>query len=296
VDWNGDGSLDLIFGERRGNLNLYTGNGDGTLHSVGRVYDDAGNEIKTIYNSSPWLVDWNEDGRLDLLLAGYMVDTVDGGLLRVYPGVGDQADTLLFDADYLDYTSLYNQRRTTAKTCDLDGDGDKDLVMGYETGEVYYSENTGTNEAPRFRSYSVLQCDVGPINVYRQFAGGGRARVDPCDFNSDGVIDLLVGCQNGWIYVFLGYQPDAGTGDSGSGDLALFVSSLSPAGGVPFELTVPTGVEADLTVRDTGGQVVTSIQGLSGPGSFDLSGSIQGIYLVTAQCEGRQVTRRVLIL
>lgn len=297
MDWNKDGILDLIFGQRRGSLNLYTGNGDGTLHFVGHVFDDSGVEIKTNHNSSPWLVDWDENGTLDLLLTGYFVDTVSGGILRVYPGIGDQRDSLVFDANYYDFTSVYNQRRTTAQTIDLDSDGDKDLVLGYETGEVYYAENTGTNEKPLFTSYSVLQCDAGSINVYTRFFGGGRARPHVCDYNSDGILDLLVGCQNGWIYVFLGYRAEEDDERTSGAGLSLVVLEPLTSGRFLFDLSIPAGATADLTVHNTIGLIAASIPDLSGgPGSFDISGSPSGIYVVTVACEGQFVTRRLLIL
>jgi len=297
VDWNNDGILDLIFGQRRGSINLYTGNGDGTLHFVGNIFDDSGIEIKTIYNSSPWLVDWDENGVLDLLLTGYLIDTLDGGILRVYSGIGDQSDSLVFDADYNDLTWLYNQRRSTAQTIDLDSDGDKDLVIGYETGEVYFAENTGSNEGPLFSSYSVLHCDAGLINVYSQFSGSGRARPHVCDYNSDGILDLLVGCQNGWIYVFLGYRGDVGgEGSSGAGLPLAILESLT-SGNFRFDLAIPVGATTDLTVRNTQGSIIASIPNLSGgPGSCDISGNPSGIYIVMAEYEDQQTARLLLIL
>ena len=179
MDWNRDGILDLIFGQRRGSISLYTGNGDGTLHFVGNVFDDEGNEIKTTYNSSPWLVDWNTDGTLDLLLTGYLLDEENGGILRVYPGIGDPCDTLLFDADYDDLTWLYDLRRSTAQTYDMDGDGDLDLVLGYETGEVFFAENTGSDGAPVYSTYSILHCDDELINVYSRIRGERPCKT-PC--------------------------------------------------------------------------------------------------------------------
>lgn len=296
MDWNGDGTLDLIFGQRRGSINLYTGNGDGTLHFVGHVYDDAGREIKTIYNSSPWLVDWDGDGELDLLLTGYLIDTIEGGILRVYPGTGVRDGVLVFDADYYDLTWLYNLRRSTAQTCDLDGDGDMDLVIGYETGEVFFAENTGSSGIPMFGSFEVLHCDDGLINVYSRYAGSGRARPHVCDYDSDGVLDLLVGCENGWIYAFLGYTDDTGGRSPSTSNVPLTVLEPLTTGELRFDLSIPSGATADLTVRDTGGEIVASMPGLpGGSGTCDISGSHPGVYTVTAQCGDMQNSRLVMV-
>ncbi|MDM7993505.1 MAG: VCBS repeat-containing protein, partial [Candidatus Fermentibacter sp.] len=153
MDWNGDGIPDIISGQRRGGIDLYAGNGDGTLRYAGHPVDAGGSEISTSYNSSPWLVDWNGDGVLDLLLAGYPTDTLHGGRLVVLPGIPSPDGVPVFDATgCIDLTFLCDLRRTTAQTGDLDGDGDWDLVLGCESGEVLYSENTGSDGEPRFTS------------------------------------------------------------------------------------------------------------------------------------------------
>lgn len=297
MDWNNDGNLDLIFGQRRGGINLYTGNGDGTLHFVGNVFDDNGNEIKTTFNSSPWLVDWNQDGLLDLLLTGYLVDEVDAAVLRVYPGIGDQSDSLVFDSDYNDLTWLYNLRRSTAQAYDLDGDGDRDLVLGYETGEVYFAENTGSSEAPIFGSYDVMHCDEGLINVYTRYAGSGRARPHVCDYNSDDIPDLLVGCYNGWIYVFLGYRADGVANRRSGEELSLVVQDpASSDDGFSFDLALPDGATAEMTVRSTDGSVVASIPDQTGGSGFiGIPDGVPGVYMVTAEFDGQQVSRLVMV-
>ena len=42
MDFNDDGVLDLVLGERYGQYFFYTGNGDGTLHFAGHPWDDMG--------------------------------------------------------------------------------------------------------------------------------------------------------------------------------------------------------------------------------------------------------------
>lgn len=297
MDWNGDGIRDLVFGERMGYVNFYAADRDGGLSFAGHAFTEEGLEIRTRYNSSPWLVDWNEDGRLDLLLTGYLTDTVHGGILRVYPGVGEWSGSPVFDADYIDLTWLYDQRRTTARTADLDCDGDKDLVLGYETGEVFYAENIGENSNPVFRSYSVLLCDDGPVNVYSRFSGSGRARVDVCDYNNDGTLDLIVGCQSGWIYFFEGYPPDPDGGGGQSAVVSLFILDPPGENGFDYDLLIPSDASASLTVTDRSGTFIASDSGLSnGAGSLDLPGAAPGIYFAEAACPYGRAARYLLVL
>lgn len=298
MDWNNDGLPDLIFGERNGNIRLYQRNSGGTLHFTGNIYDDQGYEIKSNYNSSPWLVDWNEDGKLDLLFAGYTTESTSGGFIRVYPNVGDDPDSPVFSASYLDYTSFYNKWRTTAQTFDLNGDGRKDLILGYEMGEVYFAPNIGTNQDPQFSSYSVLQSAGGPMNVYTTFSGGGRARPHVADYNSDGIPDVLVGCNSGWIYVFLGNTTGIGERSSGvDGGLSLSLLESPASGVVPFSLRLPAGVAARVSVYDLSGRRVLSISEFSGgEGLLDLRESPPGIYIVTAESGGATTRARLTLL
>jgi len=299
VDYNNDGDLDLIMGERSGNLRLYSGNGDGTLHFEGNIWDDMGEEIRTLYNSSPYLADWDEDGYLDLILCGYNVESTTAGILRVYPNTQDYPDSLMFDADYLDYTSFYNKWRTTQQPFDLDRDGDKDLVLGYEMGDVFFAENIGTNENPQFTSYSVLDTDGGPMNVYTNYQGGGRARENVVDYNSDGVPDILVGCNSGWIYVFLGYD-GTGIGEETSTDPAATISLVvagSPTSGV-FFLTVdaPEGSQVKVELYDAAGRVTLRRTLQAGIHPLDISEVPAGIYLVSARRDGEVATSRVVVV
>ena len=299
MDWNGDGIPDLIFGQRRGGIDLYAGNGDGTLRYAGHPVDRGGREISTNYNSSPWLVDWNGDGVLDLLLAGYLTDTLHGGRLAVLPGAASGEGPPVFDdTDVIDLTSLCDLRRTTAQTGDLDGDGDWDLVLGCESGEVLYSENTGSDSEPRFSSSTLLWCEDGPVDVFTRYAGCGRARPTVCDYDSDGTNDLLVGCHAGWIYVFRGIPADADTAAGSAGGRMLAVQGPLTHGTVRYFLAVPTGECADLTVTDIAGRVVERFPARpGGAGSFDMPpGEASGIYLLSASWSGEYCSRRILVI
>ncbi|HRY61028.1 MAG TPA: T9SS type A sorting domain-containing protein, partial [Candidatus Fermentibacter sp.] len=197
---------------------------------------------------------------------------------------------------YIDYTGFYSLWRTTAQPFDLDGDGDKDLVLGYEMGDVFFAENTGTNEAPEFTGYVPLQCASGAMNVYTTFPGGGRARENVFDYNSDGVPDILSGCSNGWIYVFLGSLTGIG-GDEPDAGLSIGILETPSAGVFPYELTAPGGGVAAIRVLDLSGRTVILLEGAAaGQGTLDLTGCPTGAYLVTAETDGGIATARLVKL
>ncbi|MCK5840672.1 MAG: T9SS type A sorting domain-containing protein [Candidatus Sabulitectum sp.] len=300
MDFNNDGILDFILGERNGYYNFYTGNGDGTLHFIGRPWDTNGDPIERNYNSSGYLDDWNEDGYIDFIAGGYNVETTGGGIFQVHLNTGDDISSPVWEATVIDLTStVCNKWRLTHQTHDLDGDGDKDLVLGYEMGNVWFSENIGTNSDPAFNGYTQLVCDGGDINVYTNYSGGGRARENVVDYNSDGVPDLLVGCSNGWIYYFEGY----GTGIAEESSIAIsefqmILSEVPTTGMFSVNLTLPSDAVASINVFDATGRLVVSSEALlqSGFGSIqmNITDDPAGMYLVSVSVHGITETARLI--
>ncbi len=299
MDFNNDGILDFILGERDGQYFFYTGNGDGTLHFIGHPYNDELNLIDRNYNSAGHLADWNSDGKLDFIAGGYETETTTGGRFEVHLNVSSNPDSMLWDADVIELTSFYNKWRTTHEFVDLDGDGLPDLILGYEMGDVFFASNTGTGINPQFSSYSVLQSDGGPVNVYTNFPGGGRARENVFDYNSDGVPDLLVGCNSGWIYLFIGYY--VGVEEAVTLPLDSFGLTLSgiPTTGIfSVNITAPGNTPVPVTVYDASGRQVTSrtvmCTGGSGVLYMDLSNTPVGMYLVAATLAGETRTAKLV--
>lgn len=301
MDFNNDGILDLVLGERNGYYNFYTGNGDGTLHFIGYPYDDLGFPIERTYNSAGYLDDWNEDGYLDFIAGGYDTESVNGGRLEVHLNTGDDITSPVWSATIIDLTPLCNKWRVTHQTCDLDLDGDKDLVLGYEMGNVWFAENIGTNSDPVFSGYVQLTCDGGNIDVYNNFPGGGRARENVVDFNSDGIPDILVGCHNGWIYYFEGYG--TGIAEETSQPIGGFWMTLSesPTTGLfSVNVSLPSAAPLELTVFDASGRIVTSVVAYCRSGGdsvrMDLSGSASGLYIVSGSVGGVTETAKLIKL
>lgn len=299
MDFNNDGVLDFILGERNGYYNFYTGNGDGTLHAIGYPWDNAGNPIDRNYNSAGFLDDWNEDGYIDFIAGGYDTETTSGGILEVYLNTGDDITSPVWDSSSIDLTaSVCNLWRLTHETFDLDGDGDKDMVLGYEMGNVWFAENIGTNSNPQFSGYVQLTCDGGDINVYTTYSGGGRARENVCDYNADGVPDLLVGCSNGWVYFFEGYF--TGTAEEYSSPAAPFGVHLSqtPTTGVfTVDLTLPSASAVRVRIFDGYGRVVDSADeycSSSASLTFDITSHPAGMYAVSVETGGHNETVRLV--
>ena len=218
VDWNRDGKLDLLAGGETERVRLYLNTGTRqeprfdaftflpgveytgdalcpALSPARELWDNRALEFTTEYvgNLAPDAVDWNEDGKLDLVLGGYT------GLVYLFLNEGS-ADAPRFAAGQ-PLTAAGALLRvagfSTPVVVDWNHDGKKDLVCGDFLGRVHVFANVGEHAAPAFGSDERLK--VGG----QEFAFGPRAIVDVADYDGDGRLDVLVGNRLGKVVALL---------------------------------------------------------------------------------------------
>ena len=92
---------------------------------------------------------------------------------------------------------------------DWNGDGRKDLLVGYQpSGRIALYQNLGTDADPAFASYTNLQ--VGGVDIAHPSGGCGAPAPFVCDYDGDGRRDLLVGEGNyGYVYFYRNTNTDA---------------------------------------------------------------------------------------
>ena len=94
------------------------------------------------------------------------------------------------DGDVLrrkDGESLGGFSHFTASVGDLNGDGLFDIVAGNEKGDMFWFPNRGEAKNPKFVGCHILEDETGPIDT------GWYAAPFICDWNADGLNDVLVG-------------------------------------------------------------------------------------------------------
>lgn len=204
VDWNEDGLKDLLVGEYNGKVRYYRN--IGTAGNPELTYDSnlmvGGVEIQVYSYSFPWVNDWDEDGRKDLLVGA------SDGRIWLYINAGTNANPVFTNNQYVMLESgefLSFGSNSAPIVVDLDGDGLKDVAGGHAGGIAYFFQNSGSNANPLLTTCDTLKVGVIPINP------GGNSRYAPIDWDEDGTIDLVAGSYDARLKLYLqaDYTPAA---------------------------------------------------------------------------------------
>ncbi|MBA4240254.1 MAG: hypothetical protein C0448_05985 [Sphingobacteriaceae bacterium] len=155
----------------------------------------------------PVLFDADNDGKKDLIVGhlGYYTGNTNKSRLAYYRNIGSTTAPS-FSLITKDYQSLssYNIFSMAPTFGDLDNDGDQDLIIGDNNGQLHYFQNIAISGAPALFA--------NHMSNYQSIDVGNFAYPQLYDLNKNGTLDLVIGAINGK----LSYYSNIGTAASPS--------------------------------------------------------------------------------
>jgi hypothetical protein len=250
---------------------------------------------------TPSFLDWDLDGRRDLVIGAY-----DG---KVHLIINQGSDTEpLFTTETFAMSPHGVMEIPSGSTSpivvDFSGDGRPDIITGTGDGKIAAYLNVGDMDQPLFSFFTLLTSDGLTIDMPI------ICRTDPfaCDWNDDGQIDLLVGCADGLVRLYLGYDGGVVSVEQP----VVPATALLPPWPNPFNPTVSLTCRlagtspARLAIFDLGGRLVTELfNGEMGSGDHQLRWDGRdhlgrqmpsGVYFARLETDRTDETQKLVLL
>jgi len=205
VYWNRDepnNLKDLLVGHADGTVKIFLNKGTdesptfdgGTFLQVGQP--GAKKNIDVGDRATPTVVDWNNDGKKDLVVGGL------DGRIHIFLNGGTDTTPDFFTEAFAQASGsplIVPSSRSSPVILDLDGDGKKDLLTGNTNGQLLFYSNMNTDQSPLFSTnYLLVESNGVPIAI----AGSPRTRPFVCDWTGDGYLDVLIGVSDGKVHLY----------------------------------------------------------------------------------------------
>ncbi len=294
ADFNGDGMPDLVYTGIDMYYDVYT-----------YVFDNMAQEgmpwkfdpesrrellLPMTMNDNPEFYDVNGDGLVDLLVGK------QNGALEYYVNVGSAGDEdwKLEDGEFLGIGRDFTLERIAlaVTVCDIDGDGEADLVTSdYRgTAQIYFDfQKNEDNPTPVYIGYKNNVIDEVMPAVF-----GWNAQIAAGDIYGEGSQSILAGGARGGIQIFRNEEPGSGPGEKPA---EIQLSCYPNPVGSDMEINIKSNQDVDVEVFDVLGRLISAPISLKKyiQTSFWLHYPASGIYLLKATNKNG-VTRTVKIV
>lgn len=242
VDLNGDGNLDLIYGEKGGYFAHFTGSAStGIEHFANQaelLKDQNGNFLKVDYSAAPHLIDWDGDHDLDILSGNgqggvYFAENIGDPKNPKWKAFTEWLPPTSSSNRTNGRSTIQNTRKklqpnseTTVNVVDYNNDGKLDLLVGDRTIlETPLDHITDAEFEVKEAEYRAMQDAYGPDqkamdDYYNLLDNSDKspeskkaiaAALDLADKLSDEIYDKKLALKNsfktakraGFVWVFL---------------------------------------------------------------------------------------------
>lgn len=182
IDLDHNGLMDMIVGEFNGNLNHYEQTVAGSFDFT--LITDSFNNIELGDETAPAITDLNADGLFDLI-----VGRGNGTLCHyVQDGIGSTGFSLVSD-HFNDIDVGWVAKPSFTSLFD---DGLLDMIIGEQGGALFHYKQDSLGSS----NFTLIS------ENFNGFVAGGNSSPAFADINRDGIMDLLVGNENGGIRYF----------------------------------------------------------------------------------------------
>lgn len=178
ANWNNDGKKDILVGSNSGEISVFINKGTNQQPIFGAEIKLNGGSLDVGYDSSPTMVDWNGDGKKDLVVGNR------NGDVFVFLNVGEDLAPE-FPTNGMK-TDIKVHGYATPFIVDWNNDGKFDIVSGSEDGKIYIFINEGGSKNPKFGKAQTLQVNNKELKLL------SPTSVIAGDWDDDGKTDLLV--------------------------------------------------------------------------------------------------------
>ena len=189
IDIDNDGDLDCFDGLENGQTAYFQNNGTAFSPSFAQWTNaNIFNLIDVGLNSAPSFTDIDNDNKYDAFVGERAGD------IYYFSNIGSLSSPnfapFIINPSGISILGTYY----SPAFVDIDDDGDMDLFVGVNGGDILYFQNTGT-----VNNFQFASGDTNPFNFSNV---GSRAAPSFTDIDSDGDYDAFVGNQNGNINYF----------------------------------------------------------------------------------------------
>jgi hypothetical protein len=283
--------MDVISGDRNGTFNVFIR--DDTTLVADTMYKLMDSTVLDVgANSQPAAVDWNGDGRKDLLLG------CEAGQVLVYLNQTSDSWPMFQACETLSAGGAQIVlNRVNPYVFDLDRDGVQDLICGANDGYVRFYRNTGSNAVPELAAEETLKTfDGTPILAPGTYYGSR------CGFgywDADTLPDFLISAYDGTVALFRGAElTGVEAGQPAPAPKSLLQVSPNPASG-SVTITLPAAIPAlsspAVSIHDAQGRLVLSHPADAAGIKLDVSTLPAGVYVCRLQAGEYAVSRRFVV-